>query len=88
MKKKKHKRGKYARSHKRTRKHKYHRPKAKLGSGTRFRTLAEEIKKAARKRGYRISSIGGLLGKIGRAKYGKKRMSAMAKRGKRRRGKR
>lgn len=82
MKKRKHK--KYV-SRKRRGGKKYIRRKGRLGSGVRFRTLAEEIKKAARKRGYRIGSIGGLVASLGRKKYGKKRFAALSKRGKHRR---
>lgn len=79
------KRGKYAR---RRGAKKHVRRKARLGSGVRFRTLAEEIKKAARKRGYRIGSIGGLVAAIGRKKWGKSKFAALSKRGKRRKGRR
>ncbi len=78
---------KYARR-KPKRKYKIYRPKAKLGSGVRYRTLAEEIKKAASRRGYKIGSLSGLVASLGRKKFGKKKFAALSKRARKRRSRR
>jgi hypothetical protein len=51
---------------------------AKLGSGVRFKKLAHKFAKQG------IEDPGALAGKIGREKYGKKKMAKMAEAGKKR----
>lgn len=51
--------------------------KAKLGSGGRFKALEEKL---SHKKG--VTNPGALAASIGRAKYGKKKMSKMSSKGK------
>lgn len=50
--------------------------KAKLGSGARFKALSKKLKAKG------VKDPDALAAKIGRQKYGKKKMAAMAKAGK------
>lgn len=52
--------------------------KAKLGSGARFKALANRIEKS----GKSAESAKAIAASIGRKKYGSKKMSAMAAKGK------
>lgn len=52
-------------------------PKAKLGSGGRFKALKEKLQK----QGKSAESAKAIAASIGRAKYGNKKMSAMATKG-------
>lgn len=56
---------------------KKYKPKGKLGSGMRFKSLKKAL---SHKKG--IYSPGGLAAKIGRKKYGKKRFQKLAVMGK------
>ena len=47
-------------------------PKPKLGSGARFKTLKKSLKKKG------VRKPGALAASIGRKKYGKKKMAQMA----------
>jgi hypothetical protein len=58
---------------------KAYKPKGKLGSGSRFRSLKGQI---ARRGGVR--NPGAVAASIGRKKYGKKRFQAMAAAGRKR----
>lgn len=51
--------------------------KAKLGSGGRFKALKEKLQK----QGKSAESAKAIAASIGRAKYGNKKMSAMAAKG-------
>tara|TARA_R100001086_G_scaffold165242_2_gene89361 strand:+ start:202 stop:423 length:222 start_codon:yes stop_codon:yes gene_type:complete len=53
--------------------------KPKLGSGARFKALTTQLKKRGAK------NPKALAASIGRKKYGKKKMTAMAKKGRKRR---
>jgi len=53
--------------------------KPKLGSGVRFKNLTAKLKKSGAKNPKALAAF------IGRKKYGKKKMSAMATKGKKRR---
>lgn len=53
--------------------------KPKLGSGARFKALTAQLKKRGAK------NPKALAASIGRKKYGKKKMAAMAKKGRKRR---
>jgi hypothetical protein len=53
--------------------------KPKLGSGDRFKNLTAKLKKSGAKNPKALAAF------IGRKKYGKKKMSAMATKGKKRR---
>jgi len=55
--------------------------KARLGSGARFKALANKFAHKG------IENPAGLAAKIGREKYGKKRFQALAKKGKARHAK-
>ncbi len=52
--------------------------KAPLGSGGRFAALKNKI---AKEPGYNAAEAGAVAAKIGRAKYGAKKMSSMAAKG-------
>ena len=53
--------------------------KPKLGSGARFKALTTQLKKRGAKNPKALAAF------IGRKKYGKKKMTAMAKKGRKRR---
>ena len=53
--------------------------KPRLGSGVRFKNLTAKLKKSGAKKPKALAAF------IGRKKYGKKKMSAMAAKGKKRR---
>tara|TARA_A100000172_G_scaffold20591_1_gene11706 strand:- start:4333 stop:4512 length:180 start_codon:yes stop_codon:yes gene_type:complete len=53
--------------------------KPKLGSGVRFKNLTTKLKKSG------VKNPKALAASIGRKKYGKKKMSVMAAKGKKRR---
>ena len=53
--------------------------KSKLGSGARFKALPTQLKKRGAKNPKALAAF------IGRKKYGKKKMTAMAKKGRKRR---
>ena len=53
--------------------------KLKLGSGARFKALTTQLKKRGAKNPKALAAF------IGRKKYGKKKMTAMAKKGRKRR---
>ena len=53
--------------------------KSKLGSGARFKALTTQLKKRGAKNPKALAAF------IGRKKYGKKKMTAMAKKGRKRR---
>jgi hypothetical protein len=55
--------------------------KAKLGSGKRFAALKKKLASKG------VKNPGGLAAFIGRKKYGKKKMSSLAAKGKRRKSK-
>lgn len=57
--------------------------KGDLGDGTRFGALVSEL----RDKGKSVGQAKGLAASIGAKKYGKKKMSAMAAKGKKRKGK-
>jgi hypothetical protein len=65
------------------RKYRYYKPHAKLGSGVRSATLKKEILASAKRRGYKVYSVGGIIAKAGRKKYGKKKFQALATAGRR-----
>lgn len=52
-------------------------PKAKLGSGGRFKALKEKLQSQGKSAG----AAKAIAASIGRAKYGNKKMSAMAAKG-------
>lgn len=60
--------------------------KPKLGSGKRFAAIAEKVEKSYEKKGMspaKAEKVGGAVAaKVGMAKYGKKKMTAMAVKGK------
>lgn len=56
--------------------------KAKLGSGKRFKALANKIARSGE-----VENPAAVAASIGRKKYGNKKMSAMAKKGKARHAK-
>jgi hypothetical protein len=53
-------------------------PKAKLGSGARFKALSKKIQKAGKSK----DAADAIAASIGRKKYGKKRFQQLAKKGK------
>ncbi len=55
--------------------------KPKLGTGTRFKDLAQKIQK---KEGYSASQAKGAAAAIGRAKFGAKKMGKLASAGRKR----
>lgn len=63
-----------------------YKPKGKLGSGSRFSAVSGQAANEYIKKGYSsktAAKIGAAIAaKAGRAKYGNKKMSAMAKKGK------
>ena len=58
--------------------------KAKLGTGSRFRSLTKKL--ASRKGKRKVKNPRALAAWIGRRKYGKKRFQSMAARGRKHRG--
>lgn len=60
--------------------------KAKLGSGARFKALSSKVEEAYEKKGMspkKAAQVGNAVAaKAGAAKYGQKKMTAMAKKGK------